>query len=192
MCLQLRRLLIKRQLNKQLGSCRAGMATTLLLPLPFWLCAPRVRFSAYPSLQPCLLFEVAQALVLLGFEGFVCNVRASSTPATHRAAGGDFLTLPGTGELFRTASSSSEKRQKASKRCYIHLKSCFLPSLIIFQVRTYSTYKKICGQGAHIHHGGNSISNEFGLPSTLTLSWPNTAPASRDEKNNQKKAPHLL
>lgn len=66
LCLQLPQLFIKEQLNKQLGSCRAGMAITLLLPLAFWLCTPGVRFLTYPSLQPCLLFEMAQALVLLG------------------------------------------------------------------------------------------------------------------------------
>lgn len=133
MCLQLPQLLIKWQLNKQLGSCRAGMAVTPLPPLPFWLCAPGVRFSAYPSLQPRLLFEVAQALALLGFWGlFATSGQAACLPRTRLLAGISLPSLRLERCCIQTVSSSSEKRQKASKRCYIYLKSCFLASLIIF------------------------------------------------------------
>lgn len=114
MWLQPRQLLIKLQLNKQLESrcCRDGRNP--LPPLPFWLCAPRVRFSAYPRLQPCLSFEAAQAVVLLGFWRFVFTVRATSRLAHTRLQAG--ISLPSLGLERHSVEAAQEIKAKGFKK----------------------------------------------------------------------------
>lgn len=78
-------------------------------------------------MQSCLAFEAAQALVLLFFSAVLFFIVAASIPpATHQAAGGDFLTPPGA-EWCSVSSLLPGERQKESNR-YPTLKTGFLPS----------------------------------------------------------------